>query len=140
MLELDNPTFTRWPAVPSKTMTPIVFTVLIVIGILGPLIVTRPVALTGSARRVNGTKKSWVLMAVPLGVVTVMWPDPVCVGTAVTIVLVFADVTAARRVLKNTRLLGELGSKFVPVMVTGVPATPMVGVKLVIVGAPPVPV
>ena len=50
-----------------------------------------------------------------------------------------ALVVVVRCALKVTLSLARAGSKFVPLMVTAAPGTPMKGVKLVIVGAPSTP-
>jgi hypothetical protein len=78
-------------------------------------------------------KKSSALTASPAGVAMRMRP-PEAVGTVVAIAVLLADDTGAIRALTLTRLFASVGSKFVPVIVTAVPALPIVGVKLVIVG------
>ena len=75
-------------------------------------------------------------MALPKAVVTEIRPDPVAVGTVVAMVVAVEELTAAWVILNLTSLPAGTVSKFVPVMVTAVPAVPMVGVKFVIVGAP----
>jgi hypothetical protein len=67
-------------------------------------------------------------------------PDPVSNGTLVLIVVDVEDVTLVIVPLKRTTLLLALVSKFVPVIAMAVPATPTVGLKLVMVGAPIEPV
>jgi len=73
----------------------------------------------------------------PCGVATVICPEPVPPGTAaVRLVTVEAAVGENATLLNSTRLFAAAESKFVPVMVTDVPAIPIEGVKPVIVGAP----
>jgi hypothetical protein len=55
---------------------------------------------------------------------------------AITLVAL-AVVTAVCVMLKRTRLLAGVKSKFVPLIVTAVPTDPIVRVKLVIVGGAP---
>jgi len=77
-----------------------------------------------------------VLTTVPPGVPTVIRPEPVTVGTAVVrLVVVAADALAPPRLNVRRSLAGSV-SKFVPLTVTLAPATPTVGVKDAIVGAP----
>src|SRR5947209_18124139 len=82
--------------------------------------------------------KSAALTAVPKGVVTLRWPEVAFVGTPVVTVVEVAAVTVASVALNRRRSFNSVVSKWVPVTVTAVPATPMVGVKLEIVGAPAV--
>jgi hypothetical protein len=85
----------------------------------------------------KGTKKSWVLTALPCGVEREICPEVVD-GLTVVIRLVCpapTELTLCKVILFCTRLLFAYGSKFVPVMVTTVPETPMEGVNPVIVGA-----
>jgi hypothetical protein len=97
----------------------------------------RPVTWTSAAVYGDGgTKKSGPLIAVPVGVVTERRPDPVPPGTVVPTLVVVASVAHDRaRPLKMTLSFAGLGSKLVPAIVTAVPGVPIVGVKLVIVGA-----
>src|SRR5262245_29015128 len=60
-------------------------------------------------------------------------------GTAVANVVVVAPVTSVGLMLCVTRLFASVASKFVPATVNGVPATPIDGVRPVIVGASPPP-
>jgi hypothetical protein len=62
------------------------------------------------------------------------------VGTVVLIVVGVEELTLVIAPLNRTILLAAVASKFVPVIVTDVPAVPTVGLKLVIVGMPTVPV
>src|SRR5260370_34957617 len=65
-----------------------------------------------------------------------MRPEPVALGTVVVREIRFAtELTAWFVKLNLSLLLVGMGSKFAPVTVTGVPAVPMLGAKLVIVGA-----
>jgi hypothetical protein len=70
------------------------------------------------------TVKVFVLMAVPLGVVTLMNPDPALVGTMVVIKLSESTVKAATVPFKTT---AEAAVNWLPVMLTLVPALPLVG-------------
>jgi hypothetical protein len=82
-------------------------------------------------------KKSAALVTVPPGVVSLIFPEPTALGTvAVRLVGVAAGTVAKRKVLNWTLSLVGAGSKFVPVMVMDVPMGPMVGLRLVMVGAP----
>src|SRR5215471_14716764 len=65
-----------------------------------------------------------------------MCPEPVADCTVAAMVDAVAAVTSDRVTLIRTLSFAKLWSKFVPVTVTAVPAVPIVGVKLVIVGAP----
>ena len=58
-------------------------------------------------------------------------------GTVVAIVVAVEAVGKAGARLKRSRLFKGLVSKFVPLIVTAVPAAATVGVKPVIVGMPP---
>ena len=69
--------------------------------------------------------------AVPAGVVTEMGPLLAPVGTPVTILVAVSEMMAAGTPLKATRVAPE---RFRPVMVTGSPGGPEVGVKPVIAG------
>jgi hypothetical protein len=76
-----------------------------------------------------------VLVARPLGVETVMWPDVAVAETTVPIAVAVAELTLPRFPLKVILLLPATGSKFVPVIITVVPAVPIVGVKPLMDGA-----
>src|SRR5262249_23893341 len=80
-------------------------------------------------------KKSALLVALPAGVETEIWPDVPPVGTVAPMLVAVALLTCAKVLLKATRLFAVAVSKFVPLIVTPVPAGPMFGVKPVIVGA-----
>jgi len=88
------------------------------------------------------TVKFGVLVAVPLGVVTLILPVVAPVGTvAVIVVAEFTVNDVALVVLNFTELVVKAGAvplKFVPVIVTDVPTGPKAGVNEVIVGAPTV--
>jgi hypothetical protein len=75
-----------------------------------------------------------VLVAVPLGVVTVIGPLPAPAGTVVLICVAEATVKVALVPLKATAVAPL---RFVPVIVTAVPAAPLAGVKPEIVGDGP---
>src|SRR5687768_10571433 len=82
----------------------------------------------------GGTKKSSALKPSPTGVATEIRPDVALFGTVVEIEVAVAAVMVARVPLNLARLLCGVGSKFCPVIVTVAPATPMFGVKLVMIG------
>ena len=67
--------------------------------------------------------------------VTVIVPVVAPTGTDVVMLVAVLAVTTAVVPLNFTMLLAGVKSKFVPVIVTEVPIGPLVGVKLVIVGA-----
>jgi hypothetical protein len=73
-------------------------------------------------------------MAVPRGVLTVTWPEPVFGATDVVSVVAVAAVTPATVVLKAVRLFAISVSKSVPVTVTAVPGTATAGDNPVMVG------
>src|SRR5213594_2245823 len=79
------------------------------------------------------TVKLFVLVAVPPGVVTRSGPVVAPVGTVAWIVVAEVTVKLALTPL-NVTVVAPV--KFVPLIVTLVPTGPLVGVKLVIVGAP----
>ncbi len=72
-----------------------------------------------------------VLVAVPAGVVTEVWPVVAAVGTAVTIWVAVSDTMVAGVPLNATLVAPE---RFWPVMVTVVPTVPDVGLKPLISG------
>src|SRR5262245_43652469 len=78
--------------------------------------------------------KSFALRAVPRGVVTRILPLPDRFGTEVVMLVALAAVTLASVVLKPTRLFAAVDSNRTPEIVTLVPAIPIVGEKLEIVG------
>jgi len=84
----------------------------------------------------KGTKKSWLLWAIPLFVDTVMCPDATGNGTVTAIELEVAEEPGADVKLNLSRSLAAFVSKFVPVIVTAVPGAPFGGVSPEIVGAP----
>jgi hypothetical protein len=79
-----------------------------------------------------------MLVALPVGVVTLTWPEPLRETAAVMLVDV-EDETAAELPPTFTLLSVRVNSKFVPVMLMLSPAAPTAGVKLEIVGGPPLP-
>ena len=83
----------------------------------------------------GGTKSVALLVAIPNGVATFNRPDRPAAGTVIPRLDVTADVTVAGEVFTVTVLLAVVVWKFVPFIVTGVPAAAMAGEKLVIVGA-----
>src|SRR5690349_4259329 len=83
-------------------------------------------------------KKSCVLIACPVGVHTPILPELVLPGTTVVKFVVLAPVAdTAVFVFNLSRSFAGTGSKFSPVISIGVPAVPTAGVKLVILGSPP---
>ena len=82
----------------------------------------------------GGMMKSDVDVTVPYGVVTLIRPEPVLPGTVPVRDVEVPLVSWAYATLNRVRSLGSRVSKLVPVMVTDVPAKPVVGEKLVIVG------
>ena len=100
-----------------------------------PSTLVRPVVTTSAAAYPEGgTKKSVALIAVPIGVPTRIRPDPAFAGTAVVIWVLVALLAFANTVLNRTWFLLATVSKFDPLIVTTVPATPIVGVNELIVG------
>jgi len=83
----------------------------------------------------NGTKKSCELTPFPLGVRTVKWPEAVFAGTVVARVVDVTLLTVAGLTFNRSLSFARVGSKL-PVILTAAPATPLVGLKLVIVGDP----
>jgi hypothetical protein len=79
-------------------------------------------------------KKSSLLTVFPNGVLTAMRPDPVPGGTAVSMVVVVAELRMASTRLNIALLLASVVSKCVPVIVTPVPGTPMVGLNAAMAG------
>jgi hypothetical protein len=85
-------------------------------------------AVGGVAVTVNGV----LLLAVPAGVVTLMVPEGAAAGT-VKVMLV--ALTVVNVVVSAPSITAVAPLRAVPVTVTVVPAMPLVGVKLVMVGA-----
>jgi hypothetical protein len=79
----------------------------------------------------GGTVKFTPLLATPPTVTTTS-PLAAAAGTGTTMLVSFQLVGDAMVPLKVTVLAPWVGPKFVPVMVTGVPALPAVGVMFVI--------
>jgi len=75
--------------------------------------------------------KAELLVAVPAGVITEIFPD---VPVPTTAVIVVADTTANNVAAVPPNVTPVAPVKFVPVTVTAVPAGPLAGVKLEIVG------
>jgi hypothetical protein len=92
------------------------------------LVSSRRVTSTGSAV----TVKLVLLVAVPPGVVTPIGPVVAPLGTVAAIAV--ADVTA-KLALTPLKVTAVAPLKFVPSIVTLAPAAPLVGEKLIIVGA-----
>jgi hypothetical protein len=84
------------------------------------------------------TVKLAVLVPVPPGVVTEIGPVVAPLGTVAVICV--AELTVYDVAATPLNLTAVAPVKFVPVMTTDVPTGPLVGVKLVIVGAPDVTV
>jgi hypothetical protein len=127
-------TLIRSPAVASTSSRPIFPDVVIATDALVPAVV-RPVYWTSPVAKGGGTtKKSDVLVAVPEGVVILNRPEAVRMGTLVVRLVALPLVGTARLAFKPRRLCANSVSKFVPLTVTEVPITPIVGVKLEIVG------
>src|SRR5205823_2883845 len=76
----------------------------------------------------GGMKKSLALIALPKRVPALIRPD-VPAGTVVEIVVAVDEVACEWVMLKDTLLLAVKVSKLVPVMFTGVPGVPIVGLK-----------
>jgi hypothetical protein len=85
------------------------------------------------------TVKSDDDVAVRLPTVTLIGPVVAPDGTVATISVLVALVTVAEVPLNATELLAAVVLKFAPVMVTDVPAVPLDGEKLEMVGALPQP-
>src|SRR5437879_11873068 len=92
----------------------------------------RPVLLTVRVKRCRATVKLLALVAVPPGVVTLIGPVVAPLGTVAEIVV--EERSEERRVGKECGT-GEAPEKLVTMIVTVNPTCPVVGVKLVMVGA-----
>src|SRR5438876_11786320 len=88
---------------------------------------------TSPALGVGPTVKLLLLVAVPPGVVTLMSPLVAPAGTVAAIEVEEVTVKLTALVPLNVTAVGPVEA--VPVIVTVVPTGPLVGVKLVIVGA-----
>ena len=131
------PTLTCWPAAPSKTISAILPTALIVALTVAPPIEARPVNATLAAVfGAGGTKKSSALCVAPPGVESDSRPEVAPPGTGTEMFVAVADVIGAGTMLNRRRLLVGVGSKLLPVIETFVPGVPIVGAKLVMEGAP----
>jgi len=86
----------------------------------------------------GGTKKSALLTAFPAGVDTDKCPDVPPEGTATAMLVPVVELGIDGVILlKLTRSFAGVASKFVPLMVTAVVATPILGVNELIVGTVP---
>src|SRR2546428_13120435 len=92
----------------------------------------RPVLLTVRVKRCTATVRVLALEAVPPEVVTLIGPVVAPLGTVAEIEVAEFTVKLALVPLNRTAVAPV---KFVPLIVTVVPTGPLVGVKLVIVGA-----
>src|SRR5437899_3363505 len=92
----------------------------------------RPVLLTVRVKRCRATVKLLALVAVPPGVVTLMGPVVAPLGTVAEIVV---EEVTEKLALVPLKVTAEAPVKFVPLIVTVNPTCPLVGVKLVMVGA-----
>src|SRR5215218_704138 len=129
----------RRPAAPSKRIMPILLATEIGTARVSPIAILPVTSTSAAVYGDGGTKKSPVLVARPLGVLTAMWPEVADAGTRALIVVAVAELTAPRYPLKDTLLPPLAVSKLVPVIVTAEPAVPTVGVKPLMVGAVPGP-
>jgi hypothetical protein len=128
---------TRWPATASKTTRPICPAVPRVAVLASPRAM-RPVNPTSVvAYGGGGMKRSVALVPLPAGVATFRRPDAVPPGTWIPIVVEVAVSTRTPVTFAVTRFDVRVDSKLVPVIETVVPATATPGVKLVMVGTPP---
>lgn len=101
-----KPTLTRWPAVPSKTIKPVLFAVVMEAATVGPSTVTRPVYWTSAATTPGGaTKNSCALMTLPWIVETEIGPVCAVLGTGTVMLVLVAVATAPMAAVKATRLL-----------------------------------
>src|SRR5580693_1109510 len=102
-----------------------------------PSATMRPVVTTSATAIPEGTtKKSALLVPVPAAVSKEILPLWAELGTvAIARPGAVKEVTTPPTPPKNALLLLTPAWKFVPLMVTAVPAVPIVGVKLVMVGA-----
>ena len=76
-----------------------------------------------------------MLVAVPFGVVTEIFPEPLNVGTLVEMLVEVAELTSVFVILSFVLFLRAVVSKFVPVTVMLVPPVPIVGEIAEMVGA-----
>ena len=126
------------PAVVATKFVPVIVTEVPA----GPLVGLRPV-IVGAPVAAAGTVNSLTLVHVPPGVAMLIRPVVAPTGTEQVISVVVMVSTTAVTPLNATAVAPAVVSKLVPTMVTPVPTAPVLGVKLVIVGAcapvPPVP-
>lgn len=106
------------------------FVPVIVTVVPGPPLVGLKLVIVGA-----GTVKFVADVAVCPATVTVIVPVVAASGTEVVMLVAVLAETTASAPLNFTMLLAGVVLKFVPVIVTEVPTTPLVGLKLVIVGA-----
>src|ERR1700682_443798 len=92
--------------------------------------------MSATARPGGGTMKSVALVPVPIAVVALRCPDAAAVGTVKVSAVVLVAVDVAVTPYNFTVVAPAEGSKDVPVTETVALASPLVGVKLVMVGAP----
>src|SRR5262249_49674873 len=131
------PILTCWPAEPSKTIRAILPTLVIAAFTVAPPVDARPVKDTSAAvLGGGGTKKSSVLCVDPPGVARDSRPEVAPPGTGTEMFVAVDDAIGAGTMLNFRRLLVGVGSKWVPAIETAVPGVAIVGVKLVMAGAP----
>ncbi len=104
-----------------------------------PLVGEKPLIVGGSG---TVTVNAVALIAEPDGLVTATGPVVAPVGTVTSMLVAVDDVIVAAVPLKVTEFSAGVALKLVPVIVTGVPIGPELGVKLVMVtvGGAPVPI
>src|SRR5262245_12834624 len=131
------PILTCWPTVPSKTIRAILPTLVIVAFTVAPPVDARPVKETSATvLGGGGTKKSSLLCVDPPGVARDRRPEVAPPATGTEMLVAVDDAIGADTMLNFRRLLVGVSSKSVPLIETAVPGVPIVGVKLVMAGAP----
>ena len=135
MVELLILTLARCPSTASNTNKAILLLVVIATVRLSPNVIRSVMSTSAGVYGEGGIKKSALLVALPPVVSILIRPDVVAVGTFVSMVVAVAVPLAATVALNFRRLRLAVVSKFVPLIATGVPGVPIVGVKPVIVGA-----
>src|ERR1700752_552774 len=126
------------PAVPSNNTIAILLALVIEGVRLWPIDMRAVYSTSATVRGGGGIKKSPAAIAVPSGVAIEILLETV-VETRVTTVVELAEVICACVLLNFTLLSAAVAAKLVPESVTSSPRTPMVGVKLLITGAPACP-
>jgi hypothetical protein len=126
-------------AVPLKATVLLAAVVLKFVPVMVTVVPSEPLAgvklvMAGALVDVVVTVKSLVDVAATLFTVTTILPVVAPVGTVTVSCVAVAAVTVAAIPLKVTVLAEAVVLKFVPVIITVVPTTPLVGVKLVMVG------